>query len=149
MKTTYYNYSYIYDIKDDWFLFTENELKFYYEFKTFLEKNNMNYYMILPKVRLADIFDIKKWISSQNFWIYFSKIAQKHIDFTLCSKNWKIVACIELDWYSHWYTNKSEKNDDFKDKIFQDLWIPFFRIKNGEKYHFGILITKIKQQRGL
>jgi very-short-patch-repair endonuclease len=70
----------------------------------------------------------------KNFWA----IAQKHIDFIITDYNWKILALIELDGFSHNY-DKTKNNDIFKNELFQNLNIPLVRFNVNSFYNFSIL----------
>ena len=117
------------------YLFTKTELKFYRELIKITDELNL---VIFPKIRLADIFKYNEYKD-------FNKIKSKHIDFLLCDKsNCKIRLAIELDDYSH-NSNKSVKNDNFKNEIFKQTNLPLIRLKVNNTYNLEEIKTKIKE----
>ena len=81
-----------------------------------LEKAIGNGYKIFAKVRLADIIEVKKGLSSSARQSAFNRISRKHLDFVICnSKDLSIVGGIELDDKSHLKKGRQER-DQFLDK---------------------------------
>ena len=69
---------------------------------------------IQSKVRLADVFFVSR--PNENM-TYFSRIAQKHLDFLVCdSATMKPLLGIELDDSSHQRDDRQER-DDFVEKV--------------------------------
>ena len=52
-------------------------------------------YEIFAKVRAADVLYVDT--DRRNFYVYFNRIARKRFDFVICSKEYAIVAAVELD----------------------------------------------------
>ncbi len=69
----------------------------------------------------------------KNFYKWFSKISQKHVDFLICDKNLVPIMAIELDDKSH-ESEKARKNDYFKDTLYQHLNFPLRRVKAAQYY---------------
>jgi hypothetical protein len=116
-------------------VFTKSEWDFYIKLKEYLKEKNV---ILLSKVRLADFV----WFKEKLYWYEFGKnfgaIAQKHIDFIITDYNWRILALIELDGYSHNY-DKTKNNDIFKNELFESLKIPLIRYKSNFHYDFSNL----------
>ena len=78
------------------YLLSKGELAFYHSLCRAVDSDMV----IMCKVRLADLFDVKKDV--KNFGAAFNKIKAKHIDFVLCdSRTVSPVVLIELDDSSH------------------------------------------------
>lgn len=93
-------------------LLTYNESR---NFRSLQEAAFRKGYMICPKVRLADIVkprNDKKYMSN------FGKIKSKHVDFTICDQNMKVLAVVELDDSSHDRPDRQER-DEFVDSILE------------------------------
>ena len=108
------------------YIMTSTELNFYRNLKQVTNELNLE---IFPQVNLERIIQIK-----DNNFIDRNRIKSKSIDYTLVNnKNCKIIACIELDDYTH---NKENVkiNDEFKNLIFKQVNIPLFRIKVKNYY---------------
>ncbi|MBN1122210.1 MAG: DUF2726 domain-containing protein [Anaerolineae bacterium] len=77
--------------------------------------------IICPKVRMVDLFYI---LNLRENFSYRAKIAQKHIDFTLCDpQTMQPILCIELDDSSHQRLDREER-DAFVDQVFQVAQLP-------------------------
>lgn len=85
---------------------------------------------VSAKVRLADL---ALPINSKDIGS-FNKVARKHVDFVICSKeDSRILACIELDDSSH-ASRSAQKRDGEKNKALSDAGIPFFRVTASRSY---------------
>ncbi|MGR5178836.1 DUF2726 domain-containing protein [Vibrio mediterranei] len=85
---------------------------------------------VSAKVRLADL---ALPINSKDIGS-FNKVARKHVDFVICSKeDSRILACIELDDSSH-ASRSAQKRDGEKNKALSDAGIPFFRVTASRGY---------------
>jgi hypothetical protein len=84
-------------------------------------------YDIFPKVRLADISEPTDWKKG------LSKIVSKHVDFLIvdCQNHADPVLAIELNGESH-NSYVQAKSDDFKNKLFNKIWLKFITINNNE-----------------
>ncbi len=104
-------------------LLTSKEQKFYNTLKPIAEKYN---YTILCKMRLADIIKVPKDTYESLRW--FNYIKAKHIDFLVCDSNFKIIALIEVDDYTHNFDNR-KKRDKFVNEIFKQLNVKLLHYK--------------------
>jgi len=107
-------------------IITPRELWFFKYLKDFFKDDqNIN---IFTKIRLADLISVK---GRHTFWEkqgLLNKINRKHIDFVISDTNWKIKCLIELDNWTH-NKAKAKINDNFKNEVFESLWIPLLRFK--------------------
>lgn len=109
------------------YVMTYTELKFYRELKKITDELNLE---IFPQVNLEKIIQIKDNNNKDR-----NKIKSRSIDYTIVdNENCEIVACIELDDYTH-NREKNKKNDEFKNKIFEKVNISLIRIKVQNRYN--------------
>jgi len=95
---------------------------------------------IQTKVRLADVFFVAR--PNENM-TYFSRIAQKHLDFLVCdSVTMKPLLGIELDDSSHRQSARQER-DDFVDRVFEAAGLPLLRLPVRREYNTQDLAAKI------
>lgn len=131
-KYFFWNKNFIFKKNNDYelnrFFFTINERIFYNNLKNILFIRYWNRYIIMSKVRLADIFNSKIW----KYGLY--KLLPKHIDFIILDSEdyYKPILWIELNWYSH-YNYIQEKSDKFKYKLFKQCNIPLLYFYNYDK----------------
>ena len=116
-------------------IFTKYELIFFKELKEFL---NWTSFILLSKVRIADMIEAKQYVAYKDFISVFNKINRKHIDFVITDIKWKILCLIELDGYSHNYL-KTKESDDLKNKLFKSLNIPLIRFQNWHNHDLSKL----------
>ena len=91
-------------------------------------------YRIFAKVRLADIVDVQKGLSTSAWQSAFNRISGKHLDFIVCSANdLSIIGAIELDDKTHRGKGRHER-DQFLDKILEAAGVPILRIKAQSTY---------------
>lgn len=106
-------------------ILTKNEEQLY---NTLLPVANKNGWMILMKMRLADIIGVRK--GTDDYMRYFNKIKAKHTDFILCDPYTLEVLCgIELDDDSHKRQDRIER-DEFVNKVYQAADIPLIHVWN-------------------
>jgi len=99
-----------------------------------LDKIVGNGYRIFAKVRLADIVEVNKGLSSSARQSAFNRISRKHLDFVICdSRDLSIVGAVELDDKSHRKTGRQER-DQFLDKALEAAGVPILRIKAQSAY---------------
>lgn len=121
-------------------LLTKTEYAFYNILKMKCDKNNL---LICPKVRMEDFLEVT---DKQNKLKYRGYIKSRHIDFMLCDSRLNLLAGIELDDKSH---NEKEATaiDHFKNRVFQAINMPLFRVKvmQAEQYSNQIdnILSKI------
>ncbi len=95
---------------------------------------------IQSKVRLADVFFVSR--PNENM-TYFSRIAQKHLDFLVCdSVTMKPLLGIELDDSSHKRDDRQER-DDFFERVFQVAGLPLLRLPVQREYNTREVAAKI------
>ena len=95
---------------------------------------------IQSKVRLADVFFVSR--PNENM-TYFSRIAQKHLDFLVCdSVTMKPLLGIELDNSSHMRDDRQER-DDFIERVFQVAGLPLLRLPVQREYNTREVAAKI------
>jgi hypothetical protein len=125
-----------YNRKD--YFFTIAERQFFEVLNNVLK----NEYLLLSKVRVADLFYFSK--HQKNKQSFLNKIQSKHVDFVLCEKNnFKPLLAIELDDSSHSRPDRV-KRDDFIDQVFKDSNFPILHIRCSSQYNPEELIGKIK-----
>ncbi len=74
---------------------------------------------------------------------YFSRIAQKHLDFLVCdSVTMKPLLGIELDDSSHKRDDRQER-DDFVDRVFEAAGLPLLRLPVQREYNTREVAAKI------
>lgn len=111
-------------------LFTPAELSFYHV----LKQSVSDAYEVFGKVRIADVVQPKKSLSSKLWWIAFNRISSKHFDYVICDpETLSIVAVIELDDSSH-LKGKTIKRDRFVNEVCRSANVKLIRFK-AKKYH--------------
>ncbi len=124
---------------------------------TFLTKNEKdffealhnaagNHYHIFSQVRLADIFNARSNDTSA-YYTAFNKIAAKHVDFLLCSKNLKPIAGIELDDSTHKLDHRKQR-DNFVNRLFEEAGLPLLRFPTQKKYNPNEISAEIAKVTG-
>jgi len=89
--------------------------------------------LVFPKIRLADILDIKKGLSKKSRQSALNRIWSKHVDFTIFSKDTlEVVYVVELDDASH-----NEKHRQSRDSFVDDA----MKAANIEIRHFKVSRT--------
>jgi hypothetical protein len=98
-------------------------------------------YVILSKVRLADIFFVAQPNENLRF---FNFISSKHIDFLVCdSELMKPVFGIELDDSSHNRSDRRER-DEFVDQVFNVAGLPIIHFSAKYAYNKSEIVDSIK-----
>lgn len=114
-----------YQLRND-ALLTERELKFYGALRLAVG----NTYTICPKIRLADIFEVRPFSQA-----YHNKIDRKHVDFLLCDPvTLRPIAGVELDDSTHQRAD-AQKRDADKDAAFRAGGLPLIRIPARGSYN--------------
>lgn len=110
-----------------------------------LEQIDFGKLTLSSKVRLADVFDVKKGYSRSRWQSAFNRISAKHIDFLLIQKSdGKPVLGIELDDRSH-QRSKRIKRDEFVDGVFESAGLPLLRIKAQASYNLRTVKSQIEE----
>jgi hypothetical protein len=98
--------------------------------------------VIQSKVRLADIFFVAR--PNENI-SSFNRIAQRHIDFLLCTPTtMKPVLGIELDDSTHNNSTRQQR-DIFVDQVFQAAGLPLLHIPAKREYNTQEVSDQISQ----
>ncbi|MCX6953513.1 MAG: DUF2726 domain-containing protein, partial [Verrucomicrobia bacterium] len=93
----------------------------------------------LIKVRLGDVFALRKGLGLPERARAWNRIGQKHVDFLLVrSSDLKPLAGIELDDASH-DKEERQQRDAFVDEVFQSSKIPLLHVKARETYQTEVL----------
>lgn len=106
-------------------LLTKTEYAFYNILKRKCDENNL---LICPKVRMEDFLNVT---DRKNILKYRGYIKSRHIDFMICDDKLRLLAGLELDDSSH--QNKDAADvDEFKNKVFETIQLPLFRVKTSQ-----------------
>lgn len=106
--------------------FLKDEERFCYDL--FLETVSNEMYVV-PKVRIADIFE-KTDKDSSDFWQKFDNVADKHIDFLICDKNGSPKLAVFMAGEAHDETADIEEK--FLESAFADAGLPTFYVSLSE-----------------
>ena len=100
---------------------------------------------VFVKVRLADIFSVRK-IQNRRIWTAaFNRIQSKHIDFVLCrSDDLSILLAIELDDKSH-AASERQKRDAFLNYLFATSEIKLLRVEAKRSYDVRELAQRLNE----
>jgi len=99
-----------------------------------LEKVLGTQYRIFGKVRLADVIQTPKGLSSGARAGAFNRICARHVDFAVCDPGtFEIVGVIELDDSSHARQSRRSR-DRFVDDALTAAGVPFVRIAAQRGY---------------
>lgn len=111
-------------------LFTPAERSFF----GVLESLNYDGIGIQCKVRLADIFGVKKGLERGDKQRAFNRISSKHVDFLLVEKaDGKPILGIELDDSSHEEEDRVNR-DSFVDSVFASAALPILHVPVKQSY---------------
>ncbi len=120
-------------------LFTPAERSFF----GVLSQAMSNQYLIFGKVRIADVLGIKKASNNSVKQTAFNKIASKHFDYVLCTKDTlSVVAVIELDDKSH-LEEKIIHRDSFVENICRNANLTLIRFNVKASYQIPAIQNKI------
>ncbi len=119
-------------------ILTPAEISFYHVLESLVASK----FTICPKMRLADIFSIN---TKENYFTFFNKISQRHIDFLICQpKTMQPVLGIELDDGSHKRKNRQER-DKFVNEAFKSANFPLVRIPAQRSYSTKALMSRLQR----
>jgi len=91
-------------------------------------------FIILMKVRVADVLQPATGISKSDWTSSFNRIKSKHFDFLLCSQDtYEIIASIELDDRSNKRVDR-KKRDTFLNAACESASFPLVRITARQIY---------------
>lgn len=112
------------------FILTQSEQNLY---RT-LQKGLSNKFLILMKVRVADVLQPERGMDKSAWQSAFNRIKAKHFDFVLCSQNnYEIIAAIELDDSSHQRADR-KKRDNFLNAACESANFPLIRFQAKQSY---------------
>lgn len=100
-------------------------------------------YVLLPKVRLADLINVRKGLPPAEAQRAFNRITSKHADFTVCRQSdYSIAAVIELDDQTHQRKERIAR-DGFVDQALAAAGIPILHIKAQSHYDPRLLSDQL------
>lgn len=121
-------------------LLSNNERAFYKRLKQITPKYNL---CILSKVRLEDIIKVKNNLNPSEKASARGRIKSRHVDFVLADENeLDVKLLIELDDSSHRF-KKAKEIDIFKNKLFEDVDLPYIRTYGYEEIE-TLICKKLK-----
>ena len=129
----------IYFLKDS--LFSPAERSFFGVLESLCDENTT----IQSKVRLADIFGLKKGLGRALWQRSFNRISSKHVDFLLLRKaDAQPLLGIELDDSSH---DEGERvaRDKFVDSVFSSAKLPILHFKVRQNYDQKEIFHRIEE----
>jgi hypothetical protein len=111
-------------------LLSQGEAAFYRALVTAVSEH----YLIVPKVRVADVLKVAGSVQRKRQTAAFNRIAMKHFDFVLCDpRTLAFVGAIELDDKSHSRSNRASR-DDFLNEAAASAKLPLHRFKARATY---------------
>jgi very-short-patch-repair endonuclease len=91
-------------------------------------------YLIMSKVRLADVVSVKKGLSGAARQQAFNRIQSKHLDFVICKPDDStILFAVELDDQSHNRADRKDR-DAFVDEVLKAAGITLHRVTAKRAY---------------
>lgn len=91
-------------------------------------------YLVMCKIRLADVITPKSSGNRSKWQTAFNKISAKHLDFVLCeTESLTVVAAIELDDKSH-QSKDAKKRDKVKNECCESADLPLIRVAAKRSY---------------
>lgn len=114
-----------------------------YQFYTILIQKCRQYgVFVCPKVRLEDLV----YVTDQNNRAkYRGYVKSRHVDFVLTNENLYPLAAIELDDPSH-DTFHAMQIDEFKNRLFETIGLPLFRITTGDDYDYEEALEELFEE---
>jgi Protein of unknown function (DUF2726) len=89
---------------------------------------------VLGKVRLADLVSIRSGLNPKIRQIALNRVAQKHVDFVVCSGPALIPICaVELNDKSH-HSSVARRRDEFLSSVCAQVGLPLLVIKASRTY---------------
>jgi hypothetical protein len=112
------------------YFFTKSEQEF---FRLLEQQIDHARFTIFPKVRLADF--VETTADKEEWQANWNKIKSKHVDFLVYDIiKGSIAVAIELDGNSH-TSERAQKNDDFKNRLYLTLGLELVRVKVGSDFN--------------
>lgn len=126
--------------KSQVFLFTKTEWRFMRALMAEFERD----YLVMSKVRIADLLKVRYVKSRKAWWRAFTRISSKHIDFVLVDPgSGKILCGIELDDPSHNRADR-QRRDVFVDGAFAGAKLPLLRVPTKDVYDMAALREEVR-----
>lgn len=120
-------------------LFSQAEISFFGVLNIALAQD----YLILSKVRVADILAPQKGLKRELWQLAFNRIASQHFDFVLCDKqSFMPVAVIELD-ESRVLTRRIESRRSLIKAVCNSAKIPLVRFPAEPAYEIDSVINQV------
>lgn len=95
---------------------------------------------VCPKVRIADLITVRS--KNRSAWrTAFNRIACKHVDFAVMSKDGDILFAVEIDDRSHRRADR-KKRDRLVNQVFAEAGMPLVRAAPG-KLHASEQLTAV------
>ncbi len=114
-------------------LFTEAEWQFYQVLNTAVGQR----FLIVGKVRIADVITPRATVRRQAWWRAFRKISSKHLDYVLLEPQSGVIRmALELDDSSHRRTDRRTR-DRFVDRALAQAGVPLLRVVAARRYAPG------------
>lgn len=103
-----------------------------------------NEYLIMTKVRIADLMVLSKQLDEKGKKNAYDKVSREHVDFVLCRKhNTEVVCAIDLIDRTSLNMERARRAK-FLDELFKNAGLPFVRFGHKEKYRPMELKTAIE-----
>lgn len=116
-------------------LFTKTEWRFMRQLLEEFERD----YLVMAKVRIADLLKVAPGRSRRNQFRAFVQISSKHIDFVLIDPTTgRIICAIELDDPSHQRKDRRQR-DHFVNQAFHEANLPLVRVATRTTYDMARL----------
>lgn len=104
-----------------------------------------NRYVVLGKIRLADVVKPRPGLTPSERTSALNKISGKHVDFALCDPaTLAIVGVIELDDKSHQAERRKER-DAFVDNALRAAGVPILHVPAQKSYSTTEISAQIQQ----
>lgn len=121
--------------------FSSTEATFYRALQAALVEQ----FVVLAKVRVADVLKPQKNLNRSEWQRAFNKISAKHFDFVLCDKaSLKIIAVVELHQSSRDRSDRS-KPDDFLSQAVASAGLPRIRFTAATAYLPEVIQSTVAQ----
>jgi hypothetical protein len=110
-----------------------------------LSKLAGDHYVVLGKIRLADIIKPRPSLSRQQRQSALNRIISKHVDFALCDpRTLSIIGVIELDDKSH-KTDRGRDRDAFIDASLAAAGVPVLHVPAQRAYSPSDIEKKLSE----
>jgi hypothetical protein len=108
-----------------------------------MEKVVEHSFVLLPKIRLADVIAVRKGLSASQSQSALNRITSKHVDFVMCRQSdFSITAVIELDDQTHQRKDRMAR-DQFVDQALAAAGIPVLHVKAQSHYEPRVISDQL------